>query len=193
MPTRGPRADDDRQRRGKGRTMPENTEQTVDNATQGAPAENERTFTQSEMDAIIGDRLKRERAKYADYDELMRKAKAYDEAAEAQKSDLQKAVEERDSLKAKLDAMEAEKAHADAVAKAAAEHGVDAGLLARMSGDVDENAAFLKQQIAGMPKYAPVPDGGEAKAPQLSRDEIDSIKNPVERLRATAEHIDLYK
>ena len=42
--------------------MPEN-----DNATQGAPAEPERTFTQAEMDAIIGDRLKRERAKYADY------------------------------------------------------------------------------------------------------------------------------
>ena len=96
MPTWGhPTVNDDRQRRGKGRDMPENTEQ-VANATQGAPAEPERTFTQAEMDAIIGDRLKRERAKYADYNELAKKAKAFDEAEEAGKSELQKAVEERD-------------------------------------------------------------------------------------------------
>ena len=36
--------------------MPEENTATVENATQGAPAEPERTFTQAEMDAIIGDR-----------------------------------------------------------------------------------------------------------------------------------------
>ena len=30
----------------------------------------ERTFTQSELDAIVADRLKRDRAKYADYEQL---------------------------------------------------------------------------------------------------------------------------
>ncbi len=141
---------------------------TVD-ATQGEPAEKERTFTQSEMDAIIGDRLKRERAKYADYEEAKAKAAQYDAAQEAAKSDLEKAVEERDKLKAKLDALEAEKAHADAVAKAASEHGVDAALLARMSGDVDENAAFLKQQMANSPKYGQVPDAGEAASTAMKK------------------------
>ena len=34
--------------------MPQTIEQ---NATQGAPAEPERTFTQAQMDSIIGDRL----------------------------------------------------------------------------------------------------------------------------------------
>ena len=35
--------------------MPEATPQQVDNnATQGAPAEPERTFTQAELDAIVG-------------------------------------------------------------------------------------------------------------------------------------------
>lgn len=167
MPTRGlPAAHDDSQRLGKGRDMPENTEQqAVENATQGAPAESERTFTQSEMDAIIGDRLKRERAKYADYEELRAKAEQYDAAQDAAKSDYEKAVEERDSLKAQLDALQAEKSHAEAVAKAAAEHGVDAALLSRMSGDVDENALFLKQQMASAPKYGYVPDGGEVAPP----------------------------
>ena len=170
--------------------MPENTA-TVDNATQGAPAE--RTFTQSEMDAIIGDRLKREKAKYADYEELARKAKAYDEAEDARKSELQKAVEERDAMKARLDEMEAAKALADAVAKAAAEHGVDAGLLSRMSGDPEENALFLKQQMASAPKYGHVPDGGEVATPTVTRDAIEAIKDPVERVRTRAQHLDLYQ
>ena len=142
--------------------MPEENTATVDNATQGATAEPERTFTQAEMDAIIGDRLKRERAKYADYDELMQKAKAYDEAEEASKSELQKAVEERDKLKAELDKLQAEREHAEKVARVAAEKGVDAALLARMSGDVDENAEFL----ASRPKYEAVHDGGEKKVPE---------------------------
>ena len=36
----------------------------------------QKTFTQAEMDAIIGDRLARERQKYADYDSLKEKMKA---------------------------------------------------------------------------------------------------------------------
>jgi len=152
--------------------MPENTS-TVDEATQGSSAE--RIFTQAEVDAIIGDRLKRERAKYADYDELAQKAKAYDEAAEAQKSELQKAVEERDRLKAEVEGFKAEKARAEAVAKAAAEHKVDAALLSRMSGDVEENAKFLAEQMAAAPKYGDLHDNGEPKAQESSRKEIPTV------------------
>lgn len=153
--------------------MPEDTIQVEnDNATQGAPAE--KTFTQAEMDAIISDRLKRERAKYADYSELAKKAKAYDEAEEASKSELQKAVEERDKYKAEVDKLHAERERADLVAKVAAEQGVDAALLARMAGDVEENAAFLKQQAESAPKYEPVHDGGEARPP-AGRTEIPII------------------
>lgn len=79
--------------------MPESTE----TPTQGASAETERTFTQAEMDAIIGDRLKRERAKYADYEDVKAKAQQFDAAQEAAKTDLEKAVEERDRLKEQLD------------------------------------------------------------------------------------------
>ena len=154
--------------------MPENTE-TVENATQGAPAEAERTFTQAEMDAIIGDRLKRERAKaaekYANYDELLQKASAFDEMQEASKSELQKAVEERDKLKAELDKMQAERERAELVARVAAEKGVDAALLARMSGDVEANAEFLMAR----PKYEAVHDAGETKAPEVKPPEIPAI------------------
>ena len=154
--------------------MPENTS-TVDNATQGAPAEPERTFTQAEMDAIIGDRLKRERAKYADYDALKDKAAKYDEAEEASKSELQKAVEERDRLKAEVERLNAERERVDAIAKAAAEHSVDAALLSRMSGDVEENARFLAEQAAKAPKYGEVGDKGEPNVPKEQRYEIPKI------------------
>ena len=154
--------------------MPENTE-TVENATQGASAADERIFTQAEVDAIIGDRLKRERAKYADYDELAQKAKAYDEATEAQKSELQKAVEERDRLRAEVEGFKAEKERAEAVARAAAEHKVDANLLARMSGDVEENAKFLAEQLANAPKYGDMHDGGEPQVPKSPAKEIPAV------------------
>jgi hypothetical protein len=167
--------------------MPDNTEQVENTAQAG------KTFTQAEMDAIIGDRLARERAKYADYSEIKAKAAKYDEAEEANKTELQKAVEERDALKSQLDALQAEKAHAAAVAKAATEHGVDAALLARMSGDVDENALFLKQQLANAPKYGAVPDGGEVNPPTITRESIEAVKDPVERVRLRAQHQDLYK
>lgn len=143
---------------------------TMANATQGAPAEPERTFTQAEMDAIIGDRLKRERAKYADYDEAKAALDELTQLKEANKSELEKAVEERDKYKAEIEAMKAEKEHADLVAKVAAEQGVDASLLARMSGDVEDNAAFLKAQMENTPKYEAVHDGGEVKIPQVKTD-----------------------
>ena len=158
--------------------MPEDTK-TVENNTQEQPAASERTFTQAEMDSIIGERLKRAREKYADYDELKAKAAKFDEAEEASKSELQKAVEERDRLKAKLDKLEAEAERAEQVAKVAAEQGVDAALLARMSGDVEDNAKFLKEQMANAPKYGTVPDFGEANAPAGKKSTADQFAESI--------------
>lgn len=161
--------------------MPEENTATVDNGTQAATAEQERTFTQAEMDAIIGDRLKRERAKYADYDEAKAALYELNKLKEASKTELEKAVEERDRLKAELDKRDAEKAHAEKVAKVAAETGVDAALLARMSGDVDENAEFLKTKGGG--RYAPVPDYGEAKAPAGKKSTASLFAEAVNQIK----------
>ena len=137
-----------------------------DNATQGAPAENaERTFTQSELDAIVRDRLKRERDKYADYADLQTKAKAYDEAQEAAKSELQKAVERAERAEAELTTMRQEQERSALVAKLAAEKGVSAEMLARMAGDVAENAEWLAAHDATKPKYPSVTDRGEISSP----------------------------
>lgn len=74
--------------------------ETVNQETNGTAAETQeneqRTFTQAEMNAIIQDRLTRERGKYADYEALKAKAAKFDEAEEAGKTDLQKAQSCRD-------------------------------------------------------------------------------------------------
>ena len=160
--------------------MPENTEQVEKTAPAG------KTFTQAEMDAIIGDRLARERAKYADYNEVKAKAAKYDEVEEAQKTELQKTVEERDALKAQVEKLNAEKEHAKAVADAATKYGVDASLLSRMTGDVEANAEFLKQTMANTQKYGHVKDGGEATPPTVTRESVNAIKDPVSRVRERA-------
>lgn len=74
--------------------------ETVNQETNGTAAETQeneqRTFTQAEMNAIIQDRLTRERGKYADYETLKVKAAKFDEAEEVGKTDLQKAQGCRD-------------------------------------------------------------------------------------------------
>lgn len=52
------------------------------------PAKPERTFTQAEVDEVVGNRLARERAKYADYDDL----KARVDAADAAKAEHEAAL-----------------------------------------------------------------------------------------------------
>lgn len=125
---------------------------------------------------------KSEARKWEDRAKANRKAQEAAEEALAAQSDYE-------SIKAELGALKAEKARAEAVRKAAKEHGVDADLLERMEGDVDENAAFL----ASRPKYKAVHDSGEGTPPAMTRETIESVKDPVERVRLRAQHQDLYK
>ena len=63
-----------------------------------------KTFTQEEVNAIVADRLDRERKKYEGFDELKEKATKFDEMEEAQKSELQKVTERADALAKELTA-----------------------------------------------------------------------------------------
>lgn len=76
----------------------------------------EKTFTQAQVDAIVGDRLAREKARYSDYDELKEAAAKYAELEEASKSELQKALESAEKSNARV--AELEKQIADAQAEA---------------------------------------------------------------------------
>ncbi len=121
-----------------------------------------RTFTQAELDAIVGDRLARERAKYPDYEALKAKAAQYDAAEEARKTDLQKAQEAEARAKAELDALKKANAARDARDKAAAETGVPASLL---TGATEEECRAQARAILDwrgkQPNYPTTGDGGE--------------------------------
>jgi len=63
-------------------------------ATEPVPApEPDRGLTQADVDRIVADRLARERAKFADYGDLKKKAAEFDQLAEQSKTDAEKAVE----------------------------------------------------------------------------------------------------
>ena len=96
----------------------------------GTPApEPEKTFTQAQLDAIVADRLSREKSKYADYADLQKKAKLYDEVEEKNKSELQKAQEKSAKLEKELNDMKKANETKDIREKVAKEKGVPASLL----------------------------------------------------------------
>ena len=121
----------------------------------------EKTFTQSELDQIISERLKREREKYIDYDSLKEKAQRLDQIEEDAKSELQKAQERAEKLQTELSELK----HAEEVRairdKVAQTTGVPSSLL---TGNTEEECT---EQAAGIlsfktsSNYPTVKDGGE--------------------------------
>ena len=155
----------------------------------------ERTFTEAEMDAIIGDRLKRERAKYSDYDDLKAKATAYDAAEEANKSDLQKANEKAESLQAQLDALTKANQERELRERISSETGVPANLLrGGNEDDLRAQAEGIKGfATASKASYPTVKDGGETSVPSVTKEQILAIKSEKDRLKAIRENIELFK
>lgn len=113
------------------------------NETATAQKEN-RTFTQDEVNAIVADRLARERAKYADYDDLK---------AQAGKTD---------ALQQQLDAIAADKARREMKQKVSDATGVPVELL---TGETEEACTAQAQAIRAYTNpYPNVKDGGTAGA-----------------------------
>ena len=135
-----------------------------ENNTPGAAGDSqqpERTFTQSEMNAILQDRLARERGKYADYEALKAKADKFDAAEEAGKSELQKANERAETLKKQVDQLTAEAGLRDLRAKVAKATGVPEELL---NAETEEACTAQAQAILKFAKpggYPTVQDGGD--------------------------------
>ena len=78
---------------------------------------------------MIGERLTRERQKYADYDTLKEKAGKYDEAQEANKTELQKALDNAAKAQKELDALKSANTVRDIRDKVAKEMEIPASLL----------------------------------------------------------------
>lgn len=152
--------------------------ETVNQGTQAAGAAAQRppeqsagkTFTQAELDAIVADRLARERAKYPDYEALKDKAAKYDAAEQAGKSELQKATEQAAALKSELDGLKKANQLREIRENVAKEKGVPSNLLTADSEEAckaqaDAILAFAKTGAAGYPKLK---DAGEHNTPSTA-------------------------
>lgn len=77
------------------------------NTTSEAPPAASETFkpitTQADLDALLRDRLNRERNKYADYKDVKAKAERLDQLEEANKSELQKMTDRLNALEKERD------------------------------------------------------------------------------------------
>ena len=123
----------------------------------------EKTFTQSELDQIIGERLKRERDKYQDYETLKEKAQKLDQIEEDAKSELQKAQERAEKLQAELSAMK----HTEEVRtirdKVAQTTGVPASLLTGETEEACNEQATGILSFKSSNGYPTIKDGGEVQ------------------------------
>ena len=170
--------------------MPEETIEAAD-AAQETPAPPAVDWQAKYEQAVAQSRKWEERSK-ANAD----KAKAYDALAQ-QQADAQAAADE---AKARADKAEADLAGANrqlAVSRIAAEKGVDAEILAAMAGDdaeaIEANADKLAASYRSRSLYPSVADAGAAQAPAVTAESIEAIKDPLARVMARAEHIDLYR
>lgn len=119
----------------------------------------EKTFTQAEVDKIVSERLTRDRARYSDYDDLKAQSGQFEET----KTELQKANERAAALQSELDSMKNAESLRLMREKVSKNTNVPAMLL---TGATEEECLQQAQNIIeyAKPTYPNVRDGGEAHA-----------------------------
>jgi hypothetical protein len=121
-----------------------------------APADSGKTFTQEDLDRIVGERVQRERSKYGDYDALKQKATRLDELEAASKSDVERVTGERDQFKT-----QAEQTAAEALRlRVALEKKLPAELIDRLQGSTKEDLEKDADQLLSLVKPGTSFDGG---------------------------------
>ena len=166
----------------------EETANVQEQTTQEAEVKETKTFTQDEMNKIVSERVKKERAKYEGFDEIKNKAAKFDELQEASKSELQKAEDKASKLEKELNDMKAAETIRKAKANVSEETGIPVELL---SGETEEackeQAEAIKQYVAQeierakMNGYPVVRDAGESK-PISSNSTRDQFANWMNQL-----------
>ncbi|MCD0450774.1 DUF4355 domain-containing protein [Actinocorallia sp. API 0066] len=151
------------------------------------PAGGDKTFTQADLDRLIAERLKREREKYADYDELKQRAQAADQAADSSKTELQKLTARVEAAEKKAAASEL-KALKSEIAQA---KGLTPSQARRLQGstreELEADADDLLEAFGGSKKDEPKDtdketEGDGKKDEPDERTEASPFGRPKERL-----------
>lgn len=125
----------------------------------------QRMFTQEEVDKMMQSRILKEQSRFSDYEELKAKASRFDEIEEANKSELQKANERADGLQSELDAIKKANTIRDIQTKVSTETGVPLHLLTAETEEACKQQAENILSFAKPAGYPTVRDGGETSAP----------------------------
>jgi hypothetical protein len=123
--------------------------------------QDQKTFTQDELNAIVSDRVKREREKHADYATLKEKADKLDQLEEASKSEIQKMTEKADRLQQELDQIKQAESIREMRSKVSKATGIPDNLL---TGSTEEECTAQAEAIKAFAKPAAYPnvrDSGE--------------------------------
>lgn len=166
---------------------------TQNTTTTADAMEGGKTFTQEDVNRIVADRLKRAKADAAEMDELRKKAAELDEIKAAQQTDLEKAQKAYADAAAELERMKADAARTALVNKVAAEKDVPASLLKGATEDELAASADAIVEFARKQTGFPTDKGGAASAKPVTREAIEKMTDPVARVRARAENINLYQ
>lgn len=134
--------------------------------------------SQDDLDRIIGDRLKRERGKYADYDDLKAKAEKFDAAEAANLSDLEKAQAAREAAEKERDSARVEGLRF----RIAAKHGIsdedaelfltgqDEQTLETQAGRLAERETDQKRNGTRSPREGRTPPAGRDEMREFTRE-----------------------
>lgn len=130
------------------------------NQEQQTNEQEQKTFTQDELNAIVSDRVKREREKHADYASLKEKADRLDQLEEASKSEIQKMTEKADRLQQELDQIKQAESIREMRSKVSKETGIPENLL---TGSTEEECTAQAEAIKAFakPTYPAFRDAGE--------------------------------
>lgn len=102
--------------------------------------------SQADLDRIISERVSRERAKFADYDDLKTAAGRLAEIEEANKTELDKAIEKATAAEQRLATLEAEQRRLTVIAT----HQIPAEYHDLIRGDSDEELAAAAEKVAAL-------------------------------------------
>ena len=154
------------------------TEQAnVNTDAQGGGQQPGKTFTQAELEAILAERLSRQKAQFADYADLKAKSQKWDEVEAAQKTETQrlteakaKAERERDEALQRAQARLIRAAFIAEAAKAGAAHPEDVLALADTTNvklDDSDNVVGVAEAVQAVIAAGRVPTTAAQRAPSL--------------------------
>lgn len=112
----------------------------------------DRTFTQSQLNAILAQQKREIEGKFEGFDEIRSKAEQFDALTETDKTEAQRAKERADQLQQENESFKAELAWRDTLDKhrtIAAKHGLDSSLIEFVKGETDEEIEASVKKLAG--------------------------------------------